>query len=79
MKTGMELLKEWEYDQRNLSGDAALANESCTDEMEAWLREAENAVHESSLNSGARLWIRQRIFGTIPMSTTQKPKQEGEK
>ena len=49
--------------------------------LQAWLREADNAVHESvlssGLSSGARLWIRLQLLGTL--GTTQKPKQEGEK
>jgi len=46
------------------------------EELQAWLREADNTVHESvlssGLSSGARLWIRLQLLGTL--GTTQEGK-----
>ena len=46
------------------------------EELQAWLREADNTVHESALSSGlssgARLWIRLQLLGTL--GTTQEGK-----
>ena len=78
----MELVKELRVREAECGKDleeplAALAHycwKQAADELEAWLRESDNAVHESNLSSGARRWIRKRIFGTIPMSTTQEGK-----
>lgn len=86
MKTGMELVKEIRevrpHPQANMNApffkgfDAGLAHAAVL--LQAWLREADNLVHESALSSGlssgARLWIRLQLLGTL--GTTR---QEGKK
>ena len=79
MKPLSELVKEWRLDGKKLSGDAALTNQSCADELQAWLREADKelalALAEASPSQLEPLgFIRDSLLGT-----TQKPKQEGEK
>ena len=76
MKPLTELVKEWEYDQRNLSGDAALVNESCTDELQAWLGEAEEFLADQRVDFSMSAFTVDMLRANL-LGTTQKPKQEG--
>jgi len=83
MKTGMEILKEIRRlavveGQKAYSGPGGYYSGQASglrvsgDLLEAWLREAENALRESLLSSASIFWIRKKIFGTL--GTTQEGK-----
>ena len=65
MKTGSELVKEWRVDGKKLSGDAALTNQSCADELQAWLREADKWLNRTHWDEHIYVSdVRDKLLGT---------------